>query len=202
MNGYRIPIGRVRVEHVVSNSRFIATADRASSVEQAKALLREIRQEMPDATHHVYAFQVGHGKSVTEGMSDDGEPSGTAGPPALAVVRGADAGDVALVITRYYGGTKLGTGGLVSAYGTAAKLAMAALKTEEKVERHTFNLAIPYALHRAVEQTLHASDGRVLSQEFGAQVDMKCDIPTQKRTQLEQALGDISGGAIKLEEPK
>ena len=92
MNGYRIPIGRVRVEHIVSNSRFIATADRASSVDEAKALLREIREEMPDATHHVYAFQVGHGKSVTEGMSDDGEPSGTAGPPALAVVRGADAG--------------------------------------------------------------------------------------------------------------
>lgn len=198
MNTYRIPTKRVRVEHIASNSRFIATADRASSVEEAKALLREMRQEMPDATHHVYAFQVGHGKSVTEGMSDDGEPSGTAGPPALAVVRGADAGDVALVITRYYGGTNLGTGGLVSAYGTAAKLAMAALETEEKIERTNFTLAVPYALHRNVEQTLQASEARVLHQEFGELINMQCDVPTQNRDQIKQALADISGGTIQL----
>ncbi|RMF85118.1 MAG: YigZ family protein, partial [Planctomycetota bacterium] len=97
MARYRIPAGRARVELRVSNSRFIATIAPAATMAEAQQILREIRAEMPDATHHVYAFKIGYGASVSEAMSDDGEPSGTSGPPALAVLRGADIGDVALV---------------------------------------------------------------------------------------------------------
>src|SRR5690348_4882092 len=116
MTRYRIPAATTRIEHEVSRSRFIATLGNAATVEAARGFIAEIRAEMPDASHHVYAFKVGYGSSVTEGLSDDGEPTGTAGPPVLAVLRGADIGDAALVVTRYFGGTKLGTGGLVRAY--------------------------------------------------------------------------------------
>src|SRR5688572_19497440 len=113
---YPIPAETTRVEIRVVNSRFIATIAEARTAEDAHAFIAAIRAEFANASHNVYAFRAGYGASVIEGMSDDGEPSGTAGRPALSVLRGADLGDVVLVITRYFGGTKLGTGGLVRAY--------------------------------------------------------------------------------------
>lgn len=144
MGAYRIPAEAARIELQVKNSRFIATAGRTDTVEAAKAMIHAVRAEMPGANHHVYAFRVGHGASVTEGVSDDGEPSGTSGPPVLAVVRGSDIGDITVVITRFFGGTKLGTGGLVSAYSESARQVLAVLRTEEKVERKTVHLTFPY----------------------------------------------------------
>ena len=91
MTKYPIPARTTRVETVVVNSRFIATIGRADTVAEARQFIQAARDEMPDATHHVYAFRVGYGGSVTEGMSDDGEPSGTSGPPVLAVLRGVSA---------------------------------------------------------------------------------------------------------------
>ena len=123
-HGYVIPAETIRAELVIHRSRFIATIGMAESVETAREFIARIRAEMPDATHHVYAFRVGFGSSVQEGLSDDGEPAGTSGKPAMAVLRGADIGDVVLVVTRYFGGIKLGTGGLVRAYSSAAKAAI------------------------------------------------------------------------------
>ncbi|MCX7792579.1 MAG: YigZ family protein, partial [Chloroflexaceae bacterium] len=114
---YPIPAGRARAELLVLNSRFVATAGPAPDVEAAKAFIAAIRQELPGASHHCYAFLAGHGASVIAGMSDDGEPAGTAGRPMLAVLRGSGLGDVVVVVTRYFGGALLGTGGLVRAYG-------------------------------------------------------------------------------------
>src|SRR5258708_36759964 len=105
MNGYPIPAVPVRVEHKVSHSRFIASLAPVSTVEDARAYIAAIRAEMPDATHHVYAFKVGYKASVIEGQSDDGEPSGTAGPPIMAGLRGAGLGEAGLGWTAYFGGT-------------------------------------------------------------------------------------------------
>src|SRR5438552_3674735 len=116
-----IPAGAARTEIRASNSRFIATAG--------------VRAAMPDASHHVYAYIVGHGATTTLSMTDDGEPPGTAGRPVMAVLKGSGLGDVALVITRYFGGTLLGTGGLVRAYGDAAKAVLAILPRAEKIDR-------------------------------------------------------------------
>ena len=129
---YRIPIPteKPRLTLEVSNSRFITTVSYVDSVNSARGFLAAVRDEMPDANHHVYAYRIGYGNSVIEGMSDDGEPSGTAGPPVLAVLRGTNIGDVIVIVTRYFGGTKLGTGGLVRAYSEAARLGLSSLKTE------------------------------------------------------------------------
>ena len=96
---YLVPSETSRTETLVSKSRFITTIARVSSIETVKSLLSDIRAEMSDATHHVYAFRIGFGNSVIEGMSDDGEPSGTAGPPVLTALRGAAIGDILIVVT-------------------------------------------------------------------------------------------------------
>lgn len=198
MSRYRVPKSRTRVEIRVSNSRFIATLDRASSMDDAQALLREIRAAMPDATHHVYAFHIGHGASVSERMSDDGEPSGTSGPPAMAVVRGSDVGDVALVITRYFGGTKLGTGGLVSAYTEAAKAAFAALETEEKVNRVACVCDAPYALHEPLRRLLAKQKCLIDGEEFTDAVRVTFRAAEESLEEIEKAIGDLSGGALEV----
>jgi putative IMPACT (imprinted ancient) family translation regulator len=107
MGTYAIPLGEIRREHVVVNSRFIATLAPVFSIDEARAFIGRIRKEFVDASHNVPAYIVGGGNTVSEYFSDDGEPSGTAGKPALAVLRGSSLGDVAVVITRYFGGTLL-----------------------------------------------------------------------------------------------
>jgi uncharacterized YigZ family protein len=193
---YRIPAATVRIEHEVSRSRFIATLGSAPTVEAARAFIAAIRAEMPAATHHVYAFKVGYGASVTEGLSDDGEPTGTAGPPALAVLRGADIGDVVLVVTRYFGGTKLGTGGLVRAYGDAARAALAAVQTSEKVERRQLGLSVPYALYERVKMIAAAHGATIDDATFEAEVTLDLTVPLDSVEPFAAAIREVSAGQI------
>ena len=122
MRNYLIPLYEIRREQVVVNSRFIATLAPVFSTEEARAFLTRMKKEFADASHNVPAYILGGGNTVTEYFSDDGEPSGTAGRPALTVLRGSGLGDVAVVVTRYFGGTLLGTGGLVKAYTDSTQL--------------------------------------------------------------------------------
>lgn len=180
----------------MSNSRFVATVAPAFTVKEAQEFVREIREEMPDASHHVHAFKIGHGTSVSEGMSDDGEPPGTAGPPALAVLRGTDLGDVVLVITRYFGGTKLGTGGLVVAYTDAAKAAFEALETEEKVTRVRLVVDLPYALLEPGRRVLSEYECVVDEELFEAQVRISFQIPEEHLDAFTDAVKDLSAGRV------
>ena len=97
MDIYQRPKKFFRTEIDVMKSRFITSIEQAKTVEDARKFIQQIRDEMSDASHHVYAFRVGYGNTITEGMSDDGEPSGTSGPPTLAVLRGSNLGDIVLV---------------------------------------------------------------------------------------------------------
>jgi uncharacterized YigZ family protein len=194
-----VPLGRARAEIRASNSRFIATAGPAASVEAARTFIAEIRAEMPDATHHVYAYVIGHGATTTLGMSDDGEPSGTAGRPALAVLRGSGLGDVALVVTRYFGGTLLGTGGLVHAYGDAAKAVLAVLPREEKVERQMLVATLPYAAYDIVRRLVATHAGSVLDETFAADVSLRIRLPAAQVAAFEAALGEATAGQGRIE---
>ncbi len=196
MPSYPIPKRTIRVEHCVSNSRFYGTIGRADTVDEAKAFIQSIRDEMPDASHHVYAFIVGYGSSVTEGMSDDGEPSGTSGPPSLAVLRGSGIGDVVLVTTRYFGGTKLGTGGLVHAYGQTAREAVAALPVEEKVTRQTIGIEVPYHLYELVKRMIEGYNTIIDEEEFAAEVMIVLRIAEEELPAFSQQLSDLSSGQI------
>jgi len=193
---YPVPARTVRVENVVVNSRFVATVSRADSVEEAKAFIQTIRAEMPDATHHVYAFKVGYGGSVIEGMSDDGEPSGTSGPPVLAVLRAADLGNVVIVVTRYFGGTKLGTGGLVRAYSGAARDALAALPVDLLIERWYIGVSIPYSLYERLKLLLAAHRAEIDGEEFDTEVTVYAYLPADQLDALTGALQELTSGQV------
>ncbi|MRS04545.1 YigZ family protein, partial [bacterium] len=150
MNSYTIPAQRSRAEIEVLKSRFIASIAPAFSVDEARAFIQEIKKEFSDASHNVPAFLIGHGASVIAHSSDDGEPSGTAGRPALIVLQGSGLGDVVVVVTRYFGGTKLGTGGLVHAYTDAVKEVLIDLPFAEKVATYLVMVVIPYTLFEQV----------------------------------------------------
>lgn len=169
-DSYLIPAEAVQIEIVIKKSRFLTTAERAATVPQARARLAVLRSEMSGANHHVYAFRVGFGNSITEGMSDDGEPTGTAGPPTLAVLRGSGIGDILLVTARYFGGVKLGTGGLVRAYTASAQEALRALKTEMKAEKTTVGLETPYTYYNLVKRLLAAHNGAIEDEVFDEQI--------------------------------
>jgi uncharacterized YigZ family protein len=184
---------------VERRSRFIATADCTPTVEDARAFIDEIRKEIPDATHHVYAFAVGHGSTVTHGMSDAGEPSGTAGRPALAVVQGSGLGDVCVVITRYYGGTKLGTGGLVRAYTQAAQLVLAEMPRSVRVEKRTVELTVPYSLYEQIKHLVGEHDGEVDTEDFAADVTVRATFAVDRLPGFEAALAEATSGTVKSE---
>jgi len=192
---YPIPAETIRVEIRVINSRFIATIGEARSAEEARAFIAAVREEFADATHNVYAFRAGYAGSVTEGMSDDGEPAGTAGRPALSVLRGADLGDVVLVITRYFGGTKLGTGGLVRAYTQAAQAALEALPRSERVERRKGVVVVPYAFYERLRRLVDSTNGEVLAEEFAADVTLTLRFAVDDISEFEGSLRELTSSS-------
>jgi uncharacterized YigZ family protein len=184
---------------MVLNSRFIATAAPAFNVEQAREFIQEIRREFSDASHNVPVFLIGSGASVTAHSSDDGEPSGTAGRPALAVLQGSGLGDVVVVVTRYFGGTKLGTGGLVRAYTDAVKAVMAILPRAEKVATHTVMLAVPYPLFEQTRLLIQKFNGKTLDEEFSADVTVSAQFIANDLAPFNEALSELTRGQIQAE---
>ena len=196
---YPVPAKEIRREVVISGSRFIATLAPAFSVEEAKAFIMRMRKEFRDATHNVPVYLIGGGNSVTAHASDDREPSGTAGRPVLAVLRGSGLGDVVLVVTRYFGGRKLGTGGLVRAYTQAAQAVVSAVPRAQKLKAHTALLAVPYPLLERVRLLIAAEDGRILAEDFAADVTMTIQFPVNAFVLFEDKLRELSAGKLNAE---
>lgn len=193
---YQRPIGISRTQTTVSNSRFICIINQACSVTEAREFIAGIRAEMPDASHYVYAFRVGFGNTVIEGMSDDGEPSGTAGPPLLAVLRGVDLGDIVMVVVRYFGGTKLGTGGLVRAYTESAQDGLQNVSTEYNITKKTLGVDIPYSLYEQIKRLIHACEGLIEDEFFEGQVTLILKMPASNVQVFETNLTELTNGQI------
>jgi uncharacterized YigZ family protein len=191
---YPIPAGPARATISVQNSRFIGTADHTPTLEAARALIAAVRAELPDASHHCFAYLVGYGASVTAGMSDDGEPSGTAGRPMLAVLRGADLGDVTVVATRYFGGTLLGTGGLVRAYGDTVRAVLAVLPRGERIDWRALTARVSYAAHAAARRALEAAGAEITDERFAAEVLLSARVPALAYDLAVAALAEASAG--------
>ncbi len=196
MEPYLVPLGFHRTQTEVAKSRFIASSNRAETADEAKAFIAQIRAEMPDASHHVYAFRAGFGQSVIEGMSDDGEPSGTSGPPVLAVLRGSGIGDLVMVITRYFGGTKLGTGGLVRAYTEAAHININSMPTELKIEKRLLGIDVPYSLYEQVKRLIAAHQGVIQDETFMADVSIIVTFALKDVPAFTADLTELSAGKI------
>lgn len=195
---YPIPVKETQIELIVVNSRFIATALLADTVTSARENLARIRASMPDANHHVYAYRVGYGNSVIEGMSDDGEPTGTAGPPALAVLRGANIGDTLVVVTRYFGGTKLGTGGLVRAYSDATRQVLEALPRQLKIARQQIGLEFAYAYFERIKLLIAEYEGKIDDETFGQDASMIVTFPQSAVADFTARVTDMTAGRIEI----
>jgi len=192
---YLVPARRHLVEEVIQKSRFITIGAHAPDAEAAHTFVEAVRQEYPDATHHCWAFVAGPpGMTTSIGMSDDGEPHGTAGRPMLHALLHGDVGEIVAVCVRYYGGTKLGTGGLTRAYAGGIKLLLEGLPTRERVDRVSFQVVVEYAALEPLQRFLQGVDGRVVSEDFGEEVTLHLALPGERAQDLVQTVAELTRG--------
>ena len=199
MSEYTVPAGPAQAETRVSNSRFIAHLAPAADIEAAKEFIEEIRAEYDDATHNVPAYVIGHGASVTAHCNDDGEPAGTAGRPILAVLQGSGLGDVVVVVTRYFGGTKLGTGGLVKAYTEAAQAVLAVTPTARRASVHHVCIEMPYPLYEQARNLITQLGGTLIKEDFAGEVTVEARLLSRHLDELKKGLTELSRGQVEVE---
>lgn len=191
-----IPASEARAEIEIDRSRFIARAAPVFTVEEARAFIQRNKVDFPDASHHVPAFLIGHGAGVTAHCSDDGEPAGTAGRPALVVLQGSGLGDIAVVVTRYFGGIKLGTGGLVRAYTEAVQEVLRLLPRAEKVATADAMLAFPYTYIVRVRELVAGGGGQILEEDFGADVTVTARFRAENVSTFAEAVKNLTRGTV------
>ena len=185
----------------IKGSRFIASLAPVPSEEEALAFLRARREEFRDATHNCFAWRLG-GDAEAMRCSDDGEPSGTAGRPILGEIDGRRLRGVIVVVSRYYGGTKLGTGGLLRAYSAAAAEALERARIVETEVTAQLILTFGYSLTGPVRGVLAAFGLEPGSSDFGAEVRLEVAVPVERLGEVRRALGDAAHGRIRIEEPR
>jgi len=196
---YKIPAKRYRTEETIKRSRFIATLAHAFTEEEAKAFISIIKKEFPDATHHCWAYVAGPpGDTARIGMSDDGEPHGTAGKPILTVLLHSEIGEIVAVVTRYFGGTKLGKGGLVRAYSGSVKNALAGLPAKVKRDVITLTAILDYSRIVAVRQMIDSFDAEIIEETYEADVSFKIELPKNNKDRFVRAITDLTGGEIRI----
>ena len=189
MPSYRSPAGEARAEIREKGSRFLAIVGPAADEEAARARLAALERELPDATHHCWAWRLGD--PPRERSADAGEPSGTAGVPILQVLRGAGLSDVLAVVVRWFGGTKLGKGGLARAYAGAAREALPALPVILRVPTARVALRIPYEKVGAVKRLVHPPEVELESEEYGEDARLVLTVHEERMGALREALADL-----------
>jgi len=196
---YQIAVNNVEHETVVNRSRFICYLFPCTSIEEAKTQVKHLQQAHPQASHHCYAFLTkAANDSLGYGYSDDGEPSGTAGKPMLAVLQGGGTGQVCAVVVRYFGGTKLGTGGLQRAYADSVRQALPFLQAKTKIAMAAKTLACQYSQVDDVLHIINQVAGQVVEQEYLQHVLFSLLIPEAKVALVAEKLQTLSAGKLVL----
>jgi len=198
MSDYLVPADTIVVEQELKKSRFIASAGRASNKAEAAAFIQAVRQTFPDASHNCWAYIAGEPNNTVDiGMSDDGEPQGTAGKPMLNVLQHKNVGEVVVVVTRYFGGVKLGAGGLVRAYSGAVQAVMEELPLTKVVAVKEALLQFPYANESTVRRLLDSLQIEVTDTDYQEQVLMHINVPENQAEELEEkAVNQTHGEAM------
>lgn len=192
---YPIPAGRWRVEETIERSRFIATIAHAPTNGDARAFIDEMRREFADANHNCWAYIAGPPASTAAiGLSDAGEPHGTAGRPMLDVLLHSGVGEIAAVVTRYFGGVKLGKGGLVKAYGGAVQLALASLPATLRIDRVTVTVAVGYQDVEMLRRLFAEAGADVIGESYGEEVIYEAAVPVSRMAELERSVMDRTAG--------
>ncbi len=196
---YPIPAARHRMEEKIRRSRFITTIAPAATVEEARTFIKELRSEFDTADHNCWAYIVGPpGSTAQVGMSDDGEPHATAGRPMLTVLLHSGIGDIAAVVTRYFGGLKLGKGGLVKAYSGAVQYALQTLPRAEKTPKTVLEVVIDYSAVTPFQRMLTVYEAQTLSQEYAVDVRYRLHLPTKHLERFTLDLADLTNGQAQV----
>lgn len=183
----------VQTEQIINKSRFITYLYKVASEEEAREKLKEIRKKHYDATHNCYSYIIGRDAEISK-FSDDGEPSGTAGVVIYDVLLKNNLTNILAIVTRYYGGIKLGAGGLVRAYSSSTAIAVDAAEIEEIIDYIHLSLTVDYSILGLVEK--YISDYEVLSKDFGANITIIIKVPELESQDLQAELIDISKNTI------
>lgn len=189
----RVPLESVQTELEVRKSKFLAFAMPCSSLTEAKHMVNTLKAEHPGANHVVHAAVVGeHGDEFS--YSDDREPKNTAGRPALEVLKGSGITNVAIYIVRYFGGTLLGTGGLVKAYGESAKKVLEIIRTEELIEKCNFSITTSYNLYEPIKKLLIEANATIVDEQFATDVVIEGTLAITEKDQISSGITELSNG--------
>jgi len=191
---YPIPAGVARSEFSEKNSIFIGTVGPAANIAEAEAFIRQISGQYADAHHNAWAYLIGFGPTARCACHNAGEPGGTAGPPALAALQASGMGDIVVVVTRYFGGVKLGTGGLARAYGRAAREAAANAPRAERVTRRIVKVTLGYHFHDAFRRLLVPYEAVTLTTDYGDSVCFTVQLPVDRCSEFALALRELTAG--------
>jgi len=184
----------------VKGSRFIARTLMSDSVENAASQLDLIRKKEYSATHNCYAYIVGHVGQAVFKYSDDGEPSGTAGKPIYDTIAGRNLTDILLIVTRYYGGTKLGTGGLVRAYSQAAIAALDQSGVRTNYLTESLSIELEISKYNQLLRLFEKFEASSREASFSDKVKLICDVRKSRRTELEKGIVELSSGQARIKD--
>jgi uncharacterized YigZ family protein len=193
----RSPLGPAQSNLEVKKSRFIALAYPCQNLAEIKTLVTATKNQHPEANHVVHAAVIGpNGDEFS--CSDDHEPKNTAGRPTLEVLKGSGITNIVILVIRYFGGTLLGTGGLVKAYAESAKKVLEILETEELVEKCSFSLSTSYDLFEPVKKALLSLDCSILEEHFGSAVTIAGTLPVARKAEVENLVTETSNGRNRI----
>lgn len=199
MDYYPVPSHQQTFELEIKRSRFITTVAQITDQATGKAFIQSVRDTYPDANHHCWAMLAGRPDDLfQQNQSDDGEPKGTAGKPMLNVLQHSALGNTAIVVTRYFGGIKLGAGGLVRAYSLSASNALKQLETKDQYVQYKWLVKLPYALFDSLEHKLRGSSIHIGQTQFHELIHVEIMVPKSKMEQLEKLLIDLGSGSIEI----
>ena len=198
----RIPVRPAEMESIVRGSRFRAWIGRAADPDEAGGALAARAAIGRDATHHCWAYRVWEGGRIEEAGFDAGEPGGTAGRPILGALQASELIQAVCVVSRWFGGVRLGTGGLVRAYADAARTAIEAAQEARAVldarQEVAFDVRFAYALSGAVQRVVSRFAAASVGSEYGEVVELELRVPADHADAFERALADGTAGAITL----
>lgn len=199
---FLIPASPVRFEEEIKKSTFITYLAHTPSIEEAKAFIETIKMQHKDARHNCWAFVAGRSDdSMKWGFSDDGEPSGTAGKPILAQLTGSGVGELTAVVTRYFGGIRLGTGGLVKAYGGGVQQALKQLQTIEKKVTTLLQLRLDYPLMPLTQSIMTQFEATEVKADYSEKVELVIELECLQVAAFKETLINKSGAKVLINQP-
>jgi uncharacterized YigZ family protein len=189
---------RCRSEEKIKGSRFIASAAPVENEQEAQTFIEEIKREFHDATHNCYAWKIGLGRKQRYRYNDGGEPSGTAGQPILRSINSRNASNICVVVSRYFGGTKLGTGGLMRAYGRVAYELLKSGESEKKYLSDTVIFSVDFDFANVAHGVINSFSAELKDSHYGEKVTFKVEVRASRLSAFKSKIIEATNGQVEI----